>query len=91
MKSRLALGVIAAAWLLIAYGALVSVAGLPHVYLLLTGELKPGEPSFMGEPAPSLAEALYVLGFAVGILALGFVVKRFALKWRQSESVREAS
>jgi hypothetical protein len=67
-------------WAMLVLGVPALAFSLPFVYMLVTGQVKPGELCCMGEHAPTLEEATTeVIVFAV-IVAVGFVLQDVASK-----------
>ena len=78
MKKALGCAGIVFGWMVIALAAFFLIFQLPELYLLLTGQVAPGAPSFMGDPAPTVGEALIEALVLASILAAGFVLKELA-------------
>jgi hypothetical protein len=73
---------IAVGWLLVVFGAWALFENVYVSYLLITGQLVPGEPYTIDDLAPTIAQALTATLIACAILAIGFVVIRIAERYK---------
>lgn len=82
-NGRTALGRIAGilAWVAVIYGALAAGASAPVLYLLLTGTVRPGEPYFIDELAPSQEEAIGAVLLGIGFVGGGALLRFLARKY----------
>ena len=75
-----------AGWILILLACLLLVFELPMLYLLMTGDVAPGQPAFMGDPAPTKEQSLMMVMVSMGIVVAGFVLKEFAGRYRRGKA-----
>lgn len=73
---RLLLQLVAIALLL--PGMLMAVATGIELYLLLSGQVQPGEPMFLGDPAPTAGQSARGLAIAVVLLGAAYGLSRLA-------------
>ena len=59
-------------------GMLMAVATGIELYLLLSGQVQPGEPMFLGDPASTAGQSARGLAIALGLLGAAYGLSRLA-------------
>lgn len=78
MKPMVARITIIISWVLIAWGTLGLGFSIAMAYMLFSGQVKPGEPYYVDDLAPTYAQAAIQLSVFGGMLVFGFVAKTLA-------------
>jgi hypothetical protein len=82
LKGTLAYAGVAVGWLLVVFGAWGLAEYVYVLYMLITGQVVPGEPYSVDDLAPTTAQAFTSTLIACAILAIGFVVIRIAERYK---------
>lgn len=67
------------AFLLLLWGAVVVAFSGAALYVVVNGDIRPGELMFMGDPAPTIGESLLIIGVGALMIA-GSIVCRSYIK-----------
>lgn len=61
------------AWLVVIWGCFVVAFGAADLYTVTLGGAVPGQPAYMGDPAPTVGQAAGEIAVGVGLIALALV------------------
>jgi hypothetical protein len=81
MKTIIAKLAIFISWALIVWAALGLGPAIAAAYMVFSGRVKPGEPYYLDELAPTHEQAIMLLLIFGVMLAIGFVAKTMAHRW----------
>ena len=82
MRATLTYAGVAVGWLLVVFGTWVFYESAYVLYLLITGQVQPGEPYSIDDLAPTPLQAFVSTLIACVIVAIGFVVARMAGRYK---------
>lgn len=69
-------------------GLLMAAATGIELFLLLSGQVQPGQPMFLGDPAPTLGESARGLAIALGLLGAAYGLSRLARRRPRASAPR---
>lgn len=88
MKVALAYAGVVMGWLLVVVGAWILAENVYVLYILITGQVAPGERYLIDDFAPTPVQALTATLSACAVLAIGFVLIRIAERHKANEAPR---